>query len=87
MYPIICPSFTPSFIFVVNLDINIEDNDDLNWFPFCPQHTSLSPDGKLVVIVGDNPEGILVDSQTGKVVFSFGLCYKFRMHCVWVNYE
>lgn len=35
----------------------------------CLQHTSLSPDGKLLVIVGDNPEGILVDSQTGKVVF------------------
>lgn len=33
------------------------------------QHTSLSPDGKLLVIVGDNPEGMLVDSQTGKVGF------------------
>jgi hypothetical protein len=27
----------------------------------------LSPDGKLLVIVGDKPVGILVDSQTGKV--------------------
>lgn len=35
----------------------------------CLQHTSLSPDGKFLVIVGDNPEGILVDSQTGKVPF------------------
>ncbi|XP_077237462.1 putative WD repeat-containing protein C2A9.03 [Tasmannia lanceolata] len=31
-------------------------------------HTSLSPDGKVIVIVGDNPEGILVDSQSGKTV-------------------
>ncbi|RRT66526.1 hypothetical protein B296_00017115 [Ensete ventricosum] len=31
------------------------------------QHTSLSPDGKLLVIVGDDPEGMLVDAHTGKV--------------------
>ncbi|KDP29021.1 hypothetical protein JCGZ_16410 [Jatropha curcas] len=31
-------------------------------------HTSLSPDGKLLTIVGDNPEGMLVDSQTGKTI-------------------
>ncbi|KAL5182292.1 putative WD repeat-containing protein [Glycine soja] len=36
-------------------------------FSWPVNHTSLSPDGKLVVIVGDNPEGVLVDSQTGKV--------------------
>ena len=35
------------------------------------QHTSLSPDGKLVVIVGDNPEGLVVDSNTGKVSLLF----------------
>ncbi len=35
------------------------------------QHTSLSPDGKLLIIVGDNPEGMMVDSQTGKVLFAF----------------
>lgn len=32
------------------------------------QHTSLSPDGKLIIIVGDNLDGMLVDSQTGKVM-------------------
>ncbi|KAG5566522.1 hypothetical protein RHGRI_002169 [Rhododendron griersonianum] len=31
-------------------------------------HTSLSPNGKLRIIVGDNPEGMLVDSETGKMV-------------------
>ncbi|KAF7842849.1 putative WD repeat-containing protein C2A9.03-like [Senna tora] len=37
-------------------------------FPWPVNHTSLSPDGKLVVVVGDNPEGLVVDSQTGKTV-------------------
>ncbi|KAB1202909.1 putative WD repeat-containing protein C2A9.03 [Morella rubra] len=32
------------------------------------KHTSLSPDGKLLVIVGDKPEGLMVDSQTGETV-------------------
>lgn len=31
------------------------------------QHASLSPNGKLLAIVGDNPEGLLVDPNTGKV--------------------
>lgn len=34
------------------------------------QHTSLSPDGKLLVVVGDDPDGILVDAKTGKVISS-----------------
>nr|XP_025888034.1 uncharacterized WD repeat-containing protein C2A9.03-like [Solanum lycopersicum] len=33
-------------------------------------HTSLSPDGNLLVIVGDDPEGMLVDSRSGVVVSS-----------------
>lgn len=69
------------------ISLLIDRINDLNLFPFCPQHTSLSPDGKLLVIVGDNPEGLLVDSQTGKVVYSFDLCYKFLMCSVWVNYK
>lgn len=40
------------------------------WFvKFYWQHTSLSPDGKLLIIVGDNPDGMLVDSMSGKVFF------------------
>ncbi|KAF7149189.1 hypothetical protein RHSIM_Rhsim03G0014900 [Rhododendron simsii] len=39
-------------------------------FPWPVNHTSLSPDGKLRIIVGDNPEGMLVDSGTGKMVAS-----------------
>lgn len=45
------------------------------------QHTSLSPDGKLLIIVGDNPDVMLVDSDTGKViiwfVFFFSPCTLF----------
>lgn len=54
----------------------------MNLFSLCLQHTSLSPDGKLLVIVGDNPEALLVDSQTGKVgmflfVYVIGSCSIF----------
>ena len=37
-------------------------------FPWAVNHTSLSPDGKLVAIVGDNPEGLIVDTNSGKTV-------------------
>ncbi|WVZ10813.1 hypothetical protein V8G54_015343 [Vigna mungo] len=48
-------------------------------FSWPVNHTSLSPDAKLLVIVGDNPEGLLVDSQTGKTVKSLSghLDYSF----------
>ncbi|KAG9146789.1 hypothetical protein Leryth_005112 [Lithospermum erythrorhizon] len=32
------------------------------------KHTSLSPDGKLLIIVGDDPDGMLVDSRSAKTV-------------------
>ncbi|ONK79284.1 uncharacterized protein A4U43_C01F4810 [Asparagus officinalis] len=37
-------------------------------FSWPVNHTSLSPDKKLLVVVGDNPEGLLVDAHTGKTV-------------------
>lgn len=37
-------------------------------FPWAVNHTSLSLDGKLVAIVGDNPEGLIVDTNSGKTV-------------------
>ncbi|CAK9233319.1 unnamed protein product [Sphagnum jensenii] len=37
-------------------------------FPWAVNHTSVSPDGKVVIVVGDNPDGLLSDSQTGKVI-------------------
>ncbi|KAK4355117.1 hypothetical protein RND71_024088 [Anisodus tanguticus] len=37
-------------------------------FPWPVNHTSLSPNGNLLIIVGDDPEGILVDSTNGEAV-------------------
>ncbi|XP_072993803.1 uncharacterized WD repeat-containing protein C2A9.03-like isoform X1 [Typha latifolia] len=58
-----------------NNDCGVRDFD-MEKFQLCKHfrfewpvnHTSLSPDGKLLVIVGDNPEGLLVDAHTGKTV-------------------
>ncbi|XP_024386756.1 uncharacterized WD repeat-containing protein C2A9.03 isoform X2 [Physcomitrium patens] len=38
------------------------------YFPWAVNHTSVSPDSKSVIVVGDNAEGILADSQSGKVI-------------------
>ncbi len=35
------------------------------------QHTSVSPDSKAVIVVGDNADGLLSDTQTGKVNIPF----------------
>ncbi|KAJ8480638.1 hypothetical protein OPV22_024365 [Ensete ventricosum] len=58
-----------------NNDSGIRDFD-MEKFQLCKHfhfhwpvnHTSLSPDGKLLVVVGDNPEGALIDACTGKTV-------------------
>uniref|UniRef100_A0A0D6R215 Uncharacterized protein n=1 Tax=Araucaria cunninghamii TaxID=56994 RepID=A0A0D6R215_ARACU len=39
-------------------------------FPWAVNHTSVSPDKKLLVVVGDDAEGFLSDCQTGKPVAS-----------------
>lgn len=31
------------------------------------QHTSMSPDRRLISVVGDHTDGLVVDSQSGKV--------------------
>ncbi|XP_059282259.1 uncharacterized WD repeat-containing protein C2A9.03 [Lycium ferocissimum] len=60
---------------VSNNDSGVRDFDLENFelskhfrFPWPVNHTSVSPDGKLLIIVGDNPKGILVDSTNGKAV-------------------
>nr|GFD29103.1 hypothetical protein [Tanacetum cinerariifolium] len=35
-------------------------------FPWPVNHTSLSPDRKLITVVGDHLDGLLVDSASGK---------------------
>ncbi|ERN19030.1 uncharacterized WD repeat-containing protein C2A9.03 [Amborella trichopoda] len=51
-------------------DFDMERFQLCNHFRFSwpVNHTSLSPDGKLIVVVGDHPDGILADSQTGKTI-------------------
>ncbi|XP_073099342.1 uncharacterized protein [Elaeis guineensis] len=49
-------------------DYDVETFQLLNHFqfPWSVNHTSISPDGKLVVVVGDDRDGSLVDSRNGK---------------------
>ncbi|KAK4422053.1 putative WD repeat-containing protein C2A9.03 [Sesamum alatum] len=39
-------------------------------FPWPVNHTSISPDGKLLAVVGDDVNGLLVDARNGKTVAS-----------------
>ncbi|CAD5186988.1 unnamed protein product [Musa acuminata subsp. malaccensis] len=52
-------------------------------FDWPVNHTSLSPDGKLLVVVGDNPEGALIDSCTGKTVQILGGHLDFSFASAW----
>ncbi|MQM15207.1 hypothetical protein Taro_048149 [Colocasia esculenta] len=52
-------------------------------FQWPVNHTSLSPDGKLLLIVGDNTDGILVDSQTGKNVHDLKGHLDFSFASAW----
>ncbi|KAJ6941317.1 hypothetical protein NC651_007179 [Populus alba x Populus x berolinensis] len=50
-------------------------------FPWPVNHTSVSPDRRLIAVVGDNLDGLLVDSQSGKVqeVFHLKLYFFLRV--------
>ncbi|KAI3820430.1 hypothetical protein L1987_07977 [Smallanthus sonchifolius] len=52
-------------------------------FPWPVNHTSISPDGKLLIVVGDNPEGLLVDSSSGKTVASLHGHLDFSFASAW----
>ncbi|KAK3029266.1 hypothetical protein RJ639_039506 [Escallonia herrerae] len=52
-------------------------------YPWPVNHTSLSLDGKLIIIVGDNPDGMLVDSQTGKTVAPLSGHLDFSFASAW----
>ncbi|XP_076901806.1 putative WD repeat-containing protein C2A9.03 [Bidens hawaiensis] len=52
-------------------------------FPWPVNHTSISPDGKPLVVVGDNPEGMLVDSRSGKTVASLQGHLDFSFASAW----
>ncbi|KAK6149474.1 hypothetical protein DH2020_016999 [Rehmannia glutinosa] len=52
-------------------------------FPWPVNHTSLSPDGKFLIIVGDDPEGILVDSRSGKAIASLRGHFDYSFASAW----
>ncbi|PWA52857.1 hypothetical protein CTI12_AA450780 [Artemisia annua] len=52
-------------------------------FPWPVNHTSISPDGKLYIIMGDSPEGLLVDSNSGKTVAALKGHLDFSFASAW----
>ncbi|XP_020584432.1 uncharacterized WD repeat-containing protein C2A9.03-like isoform X2 [Phalaenopsis equestris] len=52
-------------------------------FPWPVNHTSISPDRKLVAVVGDCCDGLLVDSQNGKTVATFSGHLDFSFASAW----
>ncbi|XP_022855191.1 uncharacterized WD repeat-containing protein C2A9.03-like [Olea europaea var. sylvestris] len=52
-------------------------------FPWPVNHTSLSPDSKLLIIVGDHPDGLLVDPRSGKTVASLRGHLDFSFASAW----
>lgn len=52
-------------------------------FEWPVNHTSLSPDGKLLVVVGDCPEGQLLDAHTGKTIHTLQGHSDFSFASAW----
>lgn len=51
-------------------DFDVEKFQMCNHFRFnwAVNHTSLSPDGKIIAVVGDDPDCLLVDANSGKII-------------------
>ncbi|RDY13513.1 hypothetical protein CR513_01554, partial [Mucuna pruriens] len=84
-----CPSGAVHFT-VSNNDSGVRDFDMEKFqlskhfrFPWPVNHTSLSPNGKLLLLVGDNPEGMLVDSQNGKTIDSLSGHFDYSFASSW----
>ncbi|KAF3329779.1 WD repeat-containing protein C2A9.03 [Carex littledalei] len=52
-------------------------------FDWPVNHTALSPDGKLLVVVGDNPEALLLDSTSGKTIHELKGHVDFSFASAW----
>ncbi|KAM0863452.1 hypothetical protein ACQ4PT_044585 [Festuca glaucescens] len=52
-------------------------------FDWPVNHTSLSPDGKLVVVVGDNLDGLLIDANSGKTLHSMRGHHDYSFTSAW----
>ncbi|XWS09566.1 hypothetical protein CRYUN_Cryun39dG0001200 [Craigia yunnanensis] len=72
-------------IMTVESDFDMEKYQLSKHFHFLwpVNHTSLSPDGKLLIIVGDSPDVMLVDSDTGKTVMPLRGHLDFSFASAW----
>ncbi|KAF7108102.1 hypothetical protein CFC21_108636 [Triticum aestivum] len=52
-------------------------------FDWPVNHTSLSPDGKLVLVVGDDPDALLIDANSGKAIHSMKGHLDFSFASAW----
>ncbi|KAK7271407.1 hypothetical protein RJT34_27274 [Clitoria ternatea] len=84
-----CPSGAVHFT-ASNNDCGIKDFDMEKFqlskyfrFPWPVNHSSVSPNGKLLLIVGDNPEGMLVDSQNGKTLETLSGHFDYSFASSW----
>ncbi|KAL3024200.1 hypothetical protein AAZX31_04G107000 [Glycine max] len=84
-----CPSGAVHFT-AANNDSGVRDFDMEKFqlskhfcFPWPVNHTSLSPNGKLLLIVGDNPECMLVDSQNGKTIVPLSGHFDYSFASSW----
>ncbi|TKY49895.1 WD repeat-containing protein [Spatholobus suberectus] len=84
-----CPSGAVHFT-ASNNDCGVRDFDMEKFqlskhfrFPWPVNHSSLSPNGKLLLIVGDNPEGMLVDSRNGKTIDSLSGHFDYSFASSW----
>ncbi|KAL2242258.1 uncharacterized WD repeat-containing protein C2A9.03 isoform X1 [Sesamum indicum] len=62
-------------VMTANNDAQVRVMDAVNFtclnhftFPWSVNNTSVSPDGKLLAILGDSPECLIADAQSGKVI-------------------
>ncbi|KAK1601080.1 hypothetical protein QYE76_018386 [Lolium multiflorum] len=46
-------------------------------------HMSLSPDGKIIAVVGDDPAGLLVDANTGKMIHELRGHFDYSFASAW----
>ncbi|KAM0854181.1 hypothetical protein ACQ4PT_050584 [Festuca glaucescens] len=47
------------------------------------KHMSLSPDGKIIAVVGDDPAGLLVDANTGKMIHELRGHFDYSFASAW----
>ncbi|KAL0356643.1 UNVERIFIED_CONTAM: hypothetical protein Scaly_1350000 [Sesamum calycinum] len=62
-------------VMTANNDAQVRVMDAVNFtclnrftFPWSVNNTSVSPDGKLLAVLGDSPECLIADAQSGKVI-------------------